>query len=167
MSASDAQSAATAERRKKAIALRIAGVDWQGIADQLGYASRGAACTDVTRALKKNRVEEAEQVEQLRYVESQRLDRLQAVVWGKSVKGDLRAVETALRIIDRRVKLYGLDATKSIEIALERRTDLESHLVADAVVAALDALGLTDEQRATALQAAQQKLTGQQDAASS
>jgi len=36
-----------AERREKAARLRAAGLTWRAIADRLGYASPGAACTDV------------------------------------------------------------------------------------------------------------------------
>ncbi|MFC6090725.1 hypothetical protein [Saccharothrix lopnurensis] len=40
-----------ARRRAEAVQLRVAGATWEEIAARLGYASRGAACTDVTRAL--------------------------------------------------------------------------------------------------------------------
>src|SRR3546814_5937084 len=102
MPASKAQQAATAERRKKAIALKLAGLDYQAIADQLGYADRAAAYVDIDRALKRNLAEEAEQVELLRHVAVQQLNRLQAAVWPKAVKGDTRAAETALRVITQR-----------------------------------------------------------------
>src|SRR3546814_14889797 len=81
MPASKAQQAATAERRKKAIALKLAGLDYQAIADQLGYADRAAAYVDIDRALKRNLAEEAEKVELLRHVAVQKLNRLQAAVW--------------------------------------------------------------------------------------
>lgn len=153
MSASKAQQAATAERRKKAIALKLAGLDYQAIADQLGYSDRAAAYVDIDRALKKNLAEEAEQVELLRHIAVQQLNRLQAAVWTKAVKGDTRAAETALRVITQRCKLQGVEAPT--QIALEHRIDLESQLVADALAAALGALTLTEEQRVTALAAAQ------------
>jgi hypothetical protein len=150
--------AETSERRAQAIALRIAGLEWQEIANRLGYASRGAACTDVSRALESNRREERAQVEELRFVESQRLDRLQVAVWAQAIAGDPRAVEAALKVMDRRAKLFGLDASKQMEIAFTRRTEMEADAVADAVAAALDALELTPEQRVTALGAAQERL---------
>lgn len=156
MPASRAQQAATADRRTKAIALHLAGMDWQAIADQLGYASRGAAHTDVTRALKANLTAEAEQVEEMRYTVSLRLERLQASMWPKAVKGDTRAADTCLKIITQWCKIHGVEAPA--KIALEHRLDLEGQLVADAVAAALDVLGLTEEQRIAALGAAQQRL---------
>jgi len=45
-----------------------------------------------------------------------------------------------------------------VMIAMAQRTDLEGGLVADAVAAALDALGLQAEQRIKALGAAQERL---------
>jgi hypothetical protein len=156
MPASKAQQAATAERRKRAIALKLAGLDYQAIADQLGYADRAAAWVDIDRALKKNLAEEAEQVELLRHVAVQQLNRLQAAVWPKAIKGDTRAAETALRVITQRCKLEGVEAPT--QIALEHRLDMDGQLVADALAAAFESLDLTEEQRVAALGAAQQRL---------
>lgn len=72
--------------------------------------------------------------------------------------GDTKASGAAMRIIERRARMLGLDATEPLSIVLERQRDLEGQLVADALAAALDALGLTEEQRITALAAAQQRL---------
>ncbi len=116
MPASKAQRAATAERRAKAVALRLAGVDYDTIADRLGYASRGAAYTDITRALEANVAEQQRGADLLRQEELARLDRLQAGVWQAATGGDSRAVDTALRIIDRRCKLLGLDAPVRHEV---------------------------------------------------
>jgi hypothetical protein len=116
MSASKARRAVTAKRRTDAITLRLAGMDWTSIADRLGYSDRGAACKDVTRALEANIVEQRVSAEELREVELLRLDRLQAAVWGAAVQGDLRAIETCLKILDRRAKLLGLDSAIKLEV---------------------------------------------------
>jgi hypothetical protein len=158
MPASKAQQAATADRRKKAIALKLAGLDYQSIADQLGYADRAAAWIDIDRALKKNLREEAEAADTLRHVEIQRLDRLQAALWPKAIKGDTKAADTTLRIITARCKLEGVEPPT--QIALEHRLDMEGELVAAALSAALDALGLDHDQRVKALGVAQQHLLG-------
>lgn len=136
MPASKKQQARTAERRAKAIALHLAGMDWQAIADRLGYASRGAAYTDVTRALERQQEEEAEQVALARHTELQRLDRLQAAVWFPAMKGDVKAAEVALRVIDRRLKLRGLDAP--------RRVSVEAENLADEITSMLDQLASPD-----------------------
>lgn len=74
MPASKAQRAATAARRSKAIALRMAGRGYQQIADELGYASAGAAYTDITRALETNVAEQRRAVDLYREEELLRLD---------------------------------------------------------------------------------------------
>lgn len=112
MSASKAQRAATAERRKNAIQMVLAGVDYETIAERLHYASRGAAHTDVDRALRANMADLGKEAAALREVQARRYQRLLAAVWPKALKSEgsdqLRAVETAARLVDRVVKLYGL-----------------------------------------------------------
>jgi type III secretion system FlhB-like substrate exporter len=111
MPASKAQSAKAAEKRKKAVALRLAGMDWQAVADQSGYASAGAACTAVTEALKVHLQEQKEVVEELRAVEIARYDRLQAAFWPKAItEKDPKAAEVVLKCIAGRVKLTGTEA---------------------------------------------------------
>jgi Rad3-related DNA helicase len=117
MPASKAQQATTAKRRAQAIALRLAGMDFDTIAERLGYANRGAASKDVWRAVEAHRLEEAQAVANLREVEGQRLDRLQAAVWAKALKGDVKAIETVLKVITQRAKLFGLDAPVRAEIS--------------------------------------------------
>lgn len=110
MPASKAQRAAAADKRKKAVALRLAGMDWQSIADQTGYASPGAACTAVTEALKVNLAEQNEVVEELRAVELARYDRLQAAFWPKAIGDkDPKAAEVVLKCIAGRNKLNGTE----------------------------------------------------------
>jgi hypothetical protein len=112
VSASKAQRAATAERRKNAIQMVLAGVDYETIAERLHYASRGAAHTDVDRALRANMADLGKEAAALREVQARRYQRLLAAVWPKALKSEgadqLRAVETAARLVDRVVKLYGL-----------------------------------------------------------
>ncbi|MER5302291.1 hypothetical protein ABT039_22915 [Streptomyces lasiicapitis] len=116
MPASKAQRAATAHRRSQAIALRLAGMDYQTIAERLDYADRGAASKDVHRALETNLEAESAAAATLRELEVQRLDRMQAAAWAKAAKGDLKAIETVLKVIDRRARLLGLDRPARTEI---------------------------------------------------
>jgi hypothetical protein len=115
MPASRAQQAKTAERRQKAIAMRLAGADWDTIAARLGYASKGAACTDVTRAMEKAAAEALRDADVLRHIELSRLDRLQVGLWTRAAGGELDAIGTVLSIIDRRVRLLGLNAPVKVE----------------------------------------------------
>src|ERR1035437_476859 len=69
-------------RRARAVELRIAGVTYEGIAAELGYANRGTVYRVVSEALKKQTVEA---VEQLRSLEVERLDTLQHAVWQRAM----------------------------------------------------------------------------------
>lgn len=105
--------------------MRLAGIEYDTIASRLGYASRGAACTDINRALEANVAEQNRNADVLRQEELQRLDRLQAGVWQAAAGGDPRSVDTALRIIDRRCKLLGLDAPQRHEVVTLDAVDNE------------------------------------------
>ncbi|MEW2633357.1 hypothetical protein AB0903_17295 [Streptomyces sp. NPDC048389] len=116
MSASKAKRAQVAERRKNAIQMVLAGLDYETIAERLGYASRGAAHTDVDRALRANLADLKTEAGTLREVQARRYHRLLAAVWPKALKGDLRAVETAAKLTDRVVKLYGLAEPDKLDL---------------------------------------------------
>ena len=116
MPASKAQRTKTAERRSKAVKMRIAGADWETIASACGYASRGAACTDVTRALEAQTAEMLRDADVLRQMELARLDRLQAAFWAAAIQGDADAARTVFGCIDRRTKLLGLNAPERHEV---------------------------------------------------
>lgn len=119
MPASRAQRTKTAERRSQAVKLRIAGADWETIARTCGYASRGAACTDVTRAMENATAEATRNADVLRHLELARLDRLQQAFWAAAIgggEGANEAARTVLGIIDRRCRLLGLSAPKKLEV---------------------------------------------------
>lgn len=139
MPASRAQRAKTAERRRQAVEMRIAGATLDTIAEQLGYADRAAAHKDITRALEANVAELVQPVEVLRETELQRLDVLWADAWailkrehitvsnGRVVFDDrtgeplpdhtpvLQAITALLRIQERRAKYLGLDSPVKVE----------------------------------------------------
>lgn len=138
MVASKAQQAFTAERRAKAIRLKIEGHSYTEIAEKLGYSSRGSANSDVRRALEKHVIEEGLAVEAWRELELARLDVLQRAIWPEAMEGSPRAIETALKILDRRAKLLGLDSAIKLEVltidALDQQIQrLEAELGAGAL----------------------------------
>lgn len=114
MPASRAQRAITAERRSKALQMRLAGLQYQQIADALGYADRAAACKDITRALELHQREAAQSTELLRTAEAARLDMLQQAMWPEAMAGAVRPAETVLKIIDQRIRLFGLGQTQKV-----------------------------------------------------
>lgn len=118
MPASKAQRAATAARRANAIVLRLAGLDYDTIAQRLDYADRAAAYKDIERALQANIAQQAQSADALREVELMRLDRLQAAAWQAATRGELRAIETVLKVIDRRCRILGMDAPIKADITV-------------------------------------------------
>jgi hypothetical protein len=97
-----------AELEIKALQLRKAGASLRAIGDQLGI-SRQTACDYVNAALAELAAEMRAEAQELRALEAARLDDLQVAVWQKARAGDLEAVKTALRILERRARLLGLD----------------------------------------------------------
>lgn len=108
---------AAAERQEAALQLRRAGLDYQGIAERLGYAGKQGAHSAVQRALR-NHI--AEGVDHLRALEAARLDALLAAVWPAATEGDVAAVRAALAISERRARLFGLDAPARAQLSVER-----------------------------------------------
>ena len=94
------------DRELKVLELRRAGLTWQRIAEQVGYADHSGAYLAYKRALKRVLKQPAEE---LRQAEIDRLDRLQLAAWPKAMQGDNSAIATVLRIMERRAKLLGLD----------------------------------------------------------
>ncbi|MFI2620379.1 hypothetical protein [Streptomyces sp. NPDC018584] len=127
-----AKRAETAGRRTQLINLRLAGVPFDDERIRaLGYATRGAATKDMIRALEQRRDEEAAAVSAYRQQENERLDALLAAAWPRATSPspvfnkdgeivgeelDMRAVDTVLRLMDRRAKLNGLDMPAKAEV---------------------------------------------------
>ena len=133
MTASRAQQTEVAERRRDLARLRRQGVrfDDERILN-LGYSSASAARRDMNRALTRNREEESLEVATYRQQENERLDALLEAAWPRATEPqpifdkdgvvvgeaiDMRAVDTVLRLMDRRAKLNGLDMPVRTEIS--------------------------------------------------
>lgn len=98
---------AIAERQREAVALRRAGLEYDAIAKRLGYASKAGAFAAVRSALRRH---ESEEVRELRTLTALQLDDMHAALWPRAIAGDLRAVDGVLAIMERRARLFGLDA---------------------------------------------------------
>jgi hypothetical protein len=102
--------AEVAERRAKALALRVAGLHWQQIADQLGHKTPGAAAQDVTRALDGRRAEMNGPPDEFTALELERLEALERAAWTvlrrhSTPDGDLEAIDRLIRISESRRRL--------------------------------------------------------------
>jgi hypothetical protein len=70
--------------------------------------------------------------ERLRDLEARRLDQLTVSLAHGIPAGDLRAVVAAERLMERRAKLFGLDAPKQMDMTLQGELDLVDRLAAPA-----------------------------------
>lgn len=147
------------QRRKQAVQLRLAGVDMETIYQQLkgqGYSSADHVSMDLKRARERSRAQLDGSVEDLRELQLDRLERLLAATWPKAVTGATASIDTAARLIAQICKIKGLDAPTQVE--LSHRIEMESTAVAEAVLAAIEILGLGPEMRLRAMEAAQGRL---------
>lgn len=107
---------AARERAAKALELRKQGYTFREIAATAGYRTLAAAYDAVQRAM---RDITAEPAEQLRALETSRLDRMLARIWPKVEAGELPAIDRALKICERRCRLMGLDAKPEPQVNAE------------------------------------------------
>lgn len=95
------------DRQIRALELRKSGVSYEDIARELGYRGRDGAHRAVSAALKRTLQEPADE---LRRLESERLDAMLFAIAPLVRRGNLEAIDRALKIMERRAKLLGLDA---------------------------------------------------------
>lgn len=106
----------------KAMELRLAGFSYADISEQLGYKSRVGAFKAVQRALKATLREPTDDVREL---ELGRLDVMLRSIWEKVEGGQLAAIDRAIKIVERRARMLGLDTAQKFEFNFERMSDAE------------------------------------------
>jgi hypothetical protein len=99
-------------RESEVMTLRRAGNTWDEISRQLGYSSPAATYRIFQKALEKHVVPK---IEELRAIETNRLDGLTLALWPKAESGDIRAIEAIVKLMERRARLLGLDAPTKIQ----------------------------------------------------
>lgn len=129
------------DRDLHALELRRQGLTYREIAERIDCAVP-TAYKAVRRALAYGFTEPAEHVRQL---ETERLDKLQAVHWRNAIDGDTKSTEIVLRIMERRARLLGLDAPTrtNVTVSLDQQ---QAHLIVDVIRGILTDLHLTEEQ---------------------
>jgi hypothetical protein len=105
-----------AENRKQAVMMRIGGATYDAIAAHLGMKSRQAVYQLVKNAMRKLAKETTEEVGQLKQIELDRLDAIQAANWGDAMKGDIQKGALILRVMAQRAILLGLNAPVKQEL---------------------------------------------------
>ena len=102
-----------AERRAQAFDLRMEGYSFRDIGRKLGI-SHTAAHKHVQKGLEDLARTSEDKAKMLILMEASRLDRLQQGCWDAATKGDLYAIDRVLKLMERRAKLFGLDAPNKI-----------------------------------------------------
>jgi hypothetical protein len=95
-----------AYRGARALELSLAGVPYDEITRELGYKSRGSVSKAMWKTIDRRATEGADAY---RTLELQRLDALQSAHWESAVAGDVKAAELVLNVIEKRIRLLGLD----------------------------------------------------------
>jgi len=115
-------------RQQAAVALRLAGASYDEIAQHLGYADAGMAAAAVERDLRDHLSEEGR--DEVRMTDGRRIERLLRSVWAKANDPThvehLPAVRTALALIDRHARLYGLDAPQEVIVYNPAASEIEA-----------------------------------------
>ena len=118
-------------RRDEAMNLRIVGKTYKQIGIAMGY-SEARAHKVVTKELARIREERAETINDVRDMELERLDHLFAIAMGRAdppetkdpdllelqAENRMKAIDRAVKLMDRRAKLLGLDAPKRIDTSI-------------------------------------------------
>ena len=140
MAQSAAQRVEIAQRERRAVDLRIAGLTLQQISDTLGLGGRQHAKRMTDRGIGRDR---AASVAEWRALTVERLETAHRVVWPRVLQGDLLAVDRMLRISERVSKLLGMDepmkativADGVINVVFDRALEprpMSDHLVIEA-----------------------------------
>jgi hypothetical protein len=104
------------ERRQKALEMRKTGHDYKTIGKALGVTAK-TAFMDVQKCLEEIRANTHETAEDVLELELKRLDIAQAALMPRVKDGDPRAIDTLMRVQERRAKYLGLDAANKVEIS--------------------------------------------------
>jgi hypothetical protein len=137
------------ERERVVLELRTRGKSFYQIEKETGIKP---ASEVFSRAIKREQNVVFRRAEALR-LEEARLDQLQDGIWDKAVAGDSRAVEVALKVLERRARLLGLDFADLISGKLVEVEQAKLELVAVALGETLRDLGrpLAEQQAAQQL----------------
>lgn len=115
---------ANTETMVKAAQLRASGASFREIGKALNIDFTWARDL-VIRALEQATYESADV---MRTQEGERLNRMQRAVWQQALAGDVPAVNTVLKIMERRAKLFGLDAPVKVETDISIGTDVDAEV---------------------------------------
>ncbi len=115
-------------RQDAAVALKVAGASYEEIAQTLDYGSVGHARQAVERALAST--VDAFDREKERGLANRRIERLLRGLWAKAADPDhpehLVAARTAMVMVDRHIRLNGLDAPTEVTVYTPAAREIET-----------------------------------------
>ena len=109
----NAESIIALQRRRDSVSMRLSGMTYSEIAEALGV-TKSTVFKHVKAYFAEVQAETKEEGEQLREMEAERLDKLQAALWELAKAGDTSAIDRVLKIMKQRAELLGLEAPKKI-----------------------------------------------------
>ncbi|MGW4123651.1 hypothetical protein [Nocardia sp. NPDC004711] len=119
--------ASAATRREDALEMFVQGRTYQQIADALDYCDRGAAYRAVQTALSETATRTSAIADEARPIVLERLQRLWGAWSAKAMAGDAKAAELCLRMIDRYVRVTGLDRI-TIEATITGHSEIDAEI---------------------------------------
>jgi predicted transcriptional regulator len=142
------------QMEQQVLELRRSGMRFNRIAEELGVTPGRVSQLFKSGMGRHTEIPAAE----IKRLEGDRLDDLQYGLWARAQNGDVRAVEQVLNIMERRAKLLGLDHSDKIAEGMLRIEQDKVRLLAVALNTALDAIQISDEQRAQVFQVMEREL---------
>lgn len=132
------KSMSVGEKTRRAMALKLAGASYTAIAVQLGYSDASAARKAVLRGMKSSLQENAAELRKIHY---SRLEHMLMLLWPDVNAKDLASMNTALSVMDRMERLFGLNASEKLEVSVGRETVILADGDKDNYIAALQEAG--------------------------
>lgn len=117
-------SAELADRRERVYAMRLTGKSLGFIAQAEGV-SKTTVFNDIEAVIKAKTEVPAQQV---REMELDRLDLLLDKLMPRVEQGDVQAIQTALKVMDRRAKFLGLDAPTKVDTTVHQVDPMDTAL---------------------------------------
>ena len=122
------QRISAAEKRKTSVQLREAGLTFKEIANQVGV-STARAHQYVEQELDQLNQKASESAETLRRLEAERLDRATTGIWAHVKRGDYKAIDRLIKIMERRARLFGLDGPTKVATTDQEGNDAPARVV--------------------------------------
>lgn len=104
-----------AERRAKSVTLYKAGWTYRDIAAELDV-SHDTIAKDIQTTLAQYAKISEKEAEEIRFVHVERIQAAVKAIWQSVGKGNLKAIHTLIRLMEREAKLLGLDAPTKVDL---------------------------------------------------